>query len=376
MGSHTHRGLLLAALLSVPGGVNASAIHVFGDSLSDTGNLLALTSGLLPPSVGIPSPFAPPNPTPPPYFAGRFSNGPAWVDRVAGAKGLPLNNAFDSFSLLPGMGINNFAVGGAFSASSNSNDPALPGIAEQVGLFSALLGGPSAPADDLYVIWGGANDIVFAGDILGITPVEAAQMGAENIAQRIAELHGLGAQSFAVINSPDIGATPLAATLGPGASTVLTLSSQTFNSVLDAKLVDLRSDLGIDIIEIDAFSLISAIVDDPGAFGFDGPEVTSFALGDGIGPCLDQDVLREEVEKLSVLDPTADPNKAFLCDPAIDPDRYVFHDLLHPSSAIHAILADEVLAAIPEPATLTLVLAGFVSIATVRRKRPLPRSGP
>jgi phospholipase/lecithinase/hemolysin len=319
----------------------------------------------------VPSPFVPPDPTPAPYSAGRFSNGPVWVDQLAAAKGLALNNAFTSFSLVPGMGINNFAVGGAFTGSGNSNSPALPGIEQQVGLF-ATLSGFSAPADDLYVMWGGANDIVFSGDILGVTPVEAAGAAAANIAQRIAELESLGAEKFLVLNTPDIGATPLAAKLGPGAAAVLSFASMVLNTALEVELEELKADLGIQVIDFDVFSTITAIIDDPGAFGFDGPPVTGFeALGAGIGPCLDQDVLREEIGKLSETPPdfSANPNKAFLCDPSVDPNRYVFHDVLHPSSATHAILAGDVLAAIPEPATLALVLVGLVSVTVGRKRR-------
>ena len=59
-----------------------SDIVVFGDSLSDNGNLFRLT--------GQP---------PPPYFKGRFSNGPVWVERLAAPLGLD--------------GITDFALGGA-----------------------------------------------------------------------------------------------------------------------------------------------------------------------------------------------------------------------------------------------------------------------
>jgi hypothetical protein len=44
-------------------------IIVFGDSLSDTGNAFEATGRREPPS--------------PPYFAGRFSNGPVWVEDFA-----------------------------------------------------------------------------------------------------------------------------------------------------------------------------------------------------------------------------------------------------------------------------------------------------
>ena len=65
-------------------------VVVFGDSLSDTGNLFAATGGT--------------NPIPP-YFNGRFSNGPVWVETLAASLGLPVNP-----SLLGGT---NYAFAGA-----------------------------------------------------------------------------------------------------------------------------------------------------------------------------------------------------------------------------------------------------------------------
>lgn len=62
-------------------------LFVFGDSLSDIGNSYDQTFGLLPPD--------------PPYFEGRFSNGPLAVETLAQNLGLTLNRE------------TNFAVGGA-----------------------------------------------------------------------------------------------------------------------------------------------------------------------------------------------------------------------------------------------------------------------
>jgi phospholipase/lecithinase/hemolysin len=52
------------------------AIYVFGDSYCDVGNIYIATAHAIPLS--------------PPYYQGRFSNGPIWVEHVAGAMGLPL----------------------------------------------------------------------------------------------------------------------------------------------------------------------------------------------------------------------------------------------------------------------------------------------
>jgi outer membrane lipase/esterase len=51
------------------------ALTVFGDSYCDVGNLFLATGGAE---------------APPPYYNGCFSNGPIWLDNVAGFLGVPL----------------------------------------------------------------------------------------------------------------------------------------------------------------------------------------------------------------------------------------------------------------------------------------------
>ena len=49
-------------------------MYIFGDSLSDTGNIFDFTAGNIPPS--------------PPFFEGRFSNRLIWIDYLAEDLGL------------------------------------------------------------------------------------------------------------------------------------------------------------------------------------------------------------------------------------------------------------------------------------------------
>jgi phospholipase/lecithinase/hemolysin len=60
---------------------------VFGDSLSDTGNLFLLTGGTGG-EVFTPDPDQSPRLPTPPYYAGRASNGPVWVELFAERLGL------------------------------------------------------------------------------------------------------------------------------------------------------------------------------------------------------------------------------------------------------------------------------------------------
>ena len=96
--------LLLTLSLLLPTTASAfpfDEIVVFGDSLSDQGNLSTLTGGLIPPGNPAIRPF---------YVDGRFSNGPIWVDHLQSDD--------------PGLSVTNFAVGGAFTGSFI--DPADP----------------------------------------------------------------------------------------------------------------------------------------------------------------------------------------------------------------------------------------------------------
>ncbi|KAJ2667887.1 hypothetical protein GGH99_006550, partial [Coemansia sp. RSA 1285] len=53
------------------------SLYIFGDSLSDTGRLHTMTFGLVPPE---------------PYWEGRFSNGPLWIEYLALLQGLQLED--------------------------------------------------------------------------------------------------------------------------------------------------------------------------------------------------------------------------------------------------------------------------------------------
>src|ERR1035438_1848931 len=67
------------------------ALYVFGDSYCDVGNIFAATGGAVPAA---------------PYYNGRFSDGPIWLDHVAGFLGVPLTAAL--------AGGTDYAFGGAW----------------------------------------------------------------------------------------------------------------------------------------------------------------------------------------------------------------------------------------------------------------------
>src|ERR1700693_2489301 len=83
--------MVLMAMTPIASASSFSSVVVYGDSLSDNGNLYSLIG--YPPS--------------PPYYMGRFSNGPVIAEQLAAYLGAPLYD---------------FAVGGATSGVGNYID--------------------------------------------------------------------------------------------------------------------------------------------------------------------------------------------------------------------------------------------------------------
>jgi hypothetical protein len=117
----TLAGVLMSCAPSSPAPERYPRIVVLGDSLSDIGNLHSLTGGALPT---------------PPHAAGRFCNGPLWIEYLAEHLGI---------ELLPD---DNYAVGGATTGSYNVNNGEVdhqkyPGLQQQIEAFLTA-GGPDA----------------------------------------------------------------------------------------------------------------------------------------------------------------------------------------------------------------------------------------
>ncbi|MDJ0739335.1 MAG: SGNH/GDSL hydrolase family protein [Gammaproteobacteria bacterium] len=345
-------------------------VFIFGDSLSDTGNMSALSGGLIPP----------------PSYAGVFSNGPVWVDQVAAELGLPgVNNAYVSG---PGPAITNYAVGGAYTGpqavdfggllgvlpSRNSNDrfagapvfPSLLGPAlslpppavvapSQFELFTVQTGGV-APSDALYVIWGGANDLIFADDFFSVGPAptasDVALPAVANLRLLIEGLAAIGADDFLLMNLPDIGRTPFGLLSGRAAE--LSAGVQLFNGALAAMAADVTGLLGVavDIVDIESLfdDLLDAVAADPVAAGF--PDANSLLPG-GLSFCVNETTRLDE-----------------FCAPfGLDPNDRVFWDAVHPTSATHTRIADAVLARIDAPSPLLLLPLGLLMALRAARRR-------
>jgi outer membrane lipase/esterase len=220
----------------------------FGDSLSDNGNLFAATG----------------NP-PLPYFSGRFSNGPTWVELLAVT---PMNR-FSPVAPVNNAVSTNFAFGGA---RTDALVALPPGSGTQIGAYLARGGafGVGATA----TLWAGANDIFQQLPIAGGNPATAqavmqatATAAANNVGAQAGQLAAAGAQTIIVLNLPNFGTLPQFAD-GPAAG-LAGFSSSVFNSVLASSLGAAAAGApGANLISVDIAGVFNALQASPGSFGF------------------------------------------------------------------------------------------------------------
>ncbi len=273
-------------------GSKFKSLYVFGDSLSDTGNLFAMTGGFEPPS--------------PPYFAGRFSNGPVWIEVFEPF--LDPKRDFDTTPVVIDPLANNHAIAGAFT-DTRGPFPGT-GVLSQIANFAAA--GGKIKHRDLVVVWAGANNYL-GGDSDPVLVVD-------DLVTAVQELYDLGARWFLVPNLPNLGDTPLGGlVLGPEAAAGLNALTAGHNAILAGAMIELSDDLDIEIVLVDINEAFRAIRTNPTAFGFINVTV----------PCLIQQP-----------DGSRIPSGA--CPPegdSYDATGVLFWDLIHPTAAAHALLA-------------------------------------
>lgn len=295
--------VVVAAVLAGPAGAatisDYTSFHVLGDSLSDVGNVYRTTHGIEPKS--------------PPYWRGRFSNGPVWADRVATAfraEGLPTGN---------------HAWGGA---KARSDKDGIPDLALQALRYDALA--DSRKGDrPLVALFAGGNDILRAAPgSSGVDVVGRKAAGAVGTTAKI--LRADGVKDFLFFTLPDIGKIPKYAD-DPKAGSRATNGVRAFNKALKSQVTTLRL-TGANVKVVDVNALFDDLLENPRKYGILNTKTP--CLGDGDRVC----TKRQGIYR-------------------------AFFDGIHPNRVVHRHIAEEVLDTIGDSPDLPFGLSAAAGAA-------------
>lgn len=278
--------------------VAAAPLHnvvVFGDSLSDNGNLYEFMKHQIPQS--------------PPYFEGRFSNGPVWIELLMASY----------FPSDPKSHLLDYAFGGA-GVSEEEGDDDLFTLKKEINTY-LLAHHDKASEDNLYVIWIGGNNYLAMPDDVEKT-LKSVNDG---ITHGIQKLIDKGAKHFLIVNLPDLGRTPAAIEFG-SIDGMRHYSTEHNKSLYKTVEQFKATHPDVEWIFYDMGKTFAKLMENPAEYGF--TNIT--------GTCYNT-LVNEETKK-SVLKMVANiqpKNTMVQCE------GYLFFDLVHPTALAHEILADD-----------------------------------
>ncbi|GBF29052.1 hypothetical protein MnTg03_00618 [bacterium MnTg03] len=290
-----------------------SRIFIFGDSLSDPGNIFAINGGQIstaPYSVIPSAPYASED-------GFMFSNGETWAQVFADE----MDHEDSGKAALFAPGINgNYAFGGA---RARICDPvcAAPGFSAQIAIFLGHYGG--ADSDALYVVQFGGNDV---RDALLAAATEPDPADAFNVAFSILQaaidttidniefLYQSGARNFLVANVPNLSLAPVIRLVGAEGAAGFFIA-MIYNPGLEFGLVGLENNPALSEIlihRIDFYKFTNDVHDAPDDFDIEEPDA----------PCINF---------------LTDTESGAICE---EPDEHIFWDGIHPTAAVHEELGE------------------------------------
>ncbi|EKP0260851.1 SGNH/GDSL hydrolase family protein [Aeromonas sobria] len=323
-------GLMALTVQAADGRQPFSRIVMFGDSLSDTGKMYKKMRGSLPSS--------------PPYFNGRFSNGPVWLELLRDQH-------------FPGLVLANEAEGGATAVAYNhqgalngwlgfwSWDPKYQVINNLDYEIDQFLKKDRFRPDDLVVIWVGANDYLAYG------------WNTERDADRVIDTVRLasnrlvlnGARQILLFNIPDLGQTPSARSMK------VVEKVRHVASYHNQRLQSLTRELAplgiVKLFEVD--KQFDEMVKEPQKFALSNTEQACYSGSyiwkpfSGSAPGIAADPALSLSERVAiagnpilaqaVVSPQAIRNAA-----ALNCDEHMFWDQVHPTRTVHKALGQRV----------------------------------
>lgn len=255
---------------------------VFSDSLADEGRIYAVSNNTFPPY---------------PYYVGRFSNGPTWVE-----------HAFEHRE--------NYAYGGATSGYTNTLERefgdlvANTGLLGQVDEYLSTHTDREGMEDAVFYIAIGGNDLLSLGsspdDDEGFRLVNTM---IDHIETAIKQLEAAGAVHFTLVGLPNLSVIPASKPLTPSQRRFIARIGERFNDDLYA----LAEDGQHAYLDMDAF--MQERLDHPEKYGF-----------------------------TNVVDACVDIVNKTMCH---NPEDYFFWDDIHPTTRVHEMFAENVLGLAP-----------------------------
>ncbi|OMJ14411.1 Thermolabile hemolysin [Smittium culicis] len=239
-------------------------IVVFGDSNVDGGNVYMLSGKTFPS---------------PPYFEGKFTNGPTWVESLARVLGVSIDNY-----AYGGATIDNSLVAGTIDLSGNSGlggsgrKKRIPGVKQQILKYLKLYPQSSQrvrPERTLFIIQAGMNDIS-SMLIPKYYSKRAEETSPEIFATRLSEcimiMHEHAhAKNIVVLNQFPHELYPYVIQMS---STEIFQRSRAYSIDFNNYLRKLMRRLAVEypnlnVIQHDSYQLIKKVISDPTKYGLD-----------------------------------------------------------------------------------------------------------
>ncbi|MFZ3142614.1 autotransporter domain-containing protein [Psychrobacter glacincola] len=319
---------MLAISLSMAGLAHAelyNSVTFFGDSLTDGGYFSPITQGKL----GIKE-------------SGQFTTNPDNTWATSFAEQLGTTSVANTVgSAQTG---NNYAIGGARAGVDivNTDFGVNIPVASVNTQVNGYLANNKVDPNGIYVVWGGANDLLAAAATGNpASAVNIVSLAVKSQVDTINTLKNNGANYILVPNIPDIGLTPTAIAAGAGFQSSGTLLANMYNQSMYNGAVA----TGANIIPLDTFSLLQQVVANPTAYGF-----------------------------TNVTQPACRTPSSLVCGSSnlVVPganESYFFADGIHPSGRAHQLIADYASAVVTAPSLIGVLphIATTAGLATSER---------
>lgn len=340
--------IILLLLLVISSSIFAAPIEklvFFGDSLSDNGNLYKSFFKFLPKS--------------PPYFQGRFSNGPTWAENVS-----------DYYYKKYYIDSVNYAVGGATTIYHNPTTKFAAPMTLEFEIYEYLFDSAFKNKNKvLYSIWIGGNDYLFYQKE---NEKVLTQKIVNKISWAIKKLIEHGGRNFLILNLPDLSKIPFAK--NNGSIDRLSILSSLHNQKLAEEVKKLKAAYpDVKIMFINIYDVLNDVIADPKKYNqkyhinitdttnacWQGGYTIKNLSPEGLKKELQQTTLQDknisnQIDAKQVSDfilSSPDIMQAYMVGkayeqgltPCSNANEHLFWDDIHPSSIVHQILAQAIL---------------------------------